>query len=144
MSGADIEEVNKALARLAKAATASLDPTSKQAEIFKALGIPKDVIGDFERLVPAVADALRGMEEGTLKVAVAQELLGRSGANMIEFFDLGSTGLIEMGERAKELGIIISGDTANAAAEFNDRLDDLKAAGTGLATQIAAELLPTI
>lgn len=49
-----------------------------------------------------------------------------------------------MEERARSLGIVIDSDTAGAAAEFNDRLDDLRAATQGWFTQLASELLPTL
>jgi len=143
-TGTDVEGLNKGLKLLAKNASEALDPKSDKAKLFNALGISKDDLTDLTTLVPKVADAFRQLPDGPQKAAVAMELFGKSGADLIEFLNQGSDGLKTFGDRAKELGIVISQDTANAADEFNDKLDDLKSAFTGLATQVASELLPKL
>lgn len=143
-TGTDIDELNKGLLRLSKNATAALDPGSKQAGLFDALGVSKESLRDIELLVPQVANAFSQLEDGATKAALAQELFGRSGANMIEFLNSGSAGLDEFARKAEELGIIIDQDTANAADEFNDTLANLRGAVQGLGVQIAADLLPAL
>jgi hypothetical protein len=143
-TGTDIEELNKGLLRLSRNATTALDPKSRQAGLFEALGVSKDALTDLNKLVPQVANAFAGMEDGATKAALAQELFGRSGANLIEFLNQGESGLKTLTDRARELGIVIDDETAAAADDFNDKLADLKAAGTGLATQVASELLPQL
>lgn len=56
----------------------------------------------------------------------------------------GSDGLQTFADRAKELGIIIDQDTADAADNFNDKLGGLKTAFVGLSTEVASELLPQL
>lgn len=143
-TGTDIEDLNKGLLRLSKNAAAALDPKSRQANLFEALGVSKDSLTDLEKLVPQVADAFKQIDDGATKAALAQELFGRSGANLIEFLNQGSDGLANMADRAEELGIIIDGQTAQAADEFNDTLGDLKAVSEGYAQQVAVGLLPAI
>lgn len=143
-TGTDLEDLNKGLLRLSKNAATALDPKSRQANLFEALGVSKDALTDLDKLLPQVADGFSQIQDGGLKAAIAQELFGKSGAKLIEFLNQGSAGLSEMADRAAELGLIISQDTANAADAFNDKLEDLRSAGTGLATQIAAELLPQL
>lgn len=143
-TGTDLEELNKGLLRLSKNATAALDPKSKQAGLFGALGVDRAALTDLDKLLPQIADAFAGLEDGATKAALAQELFGRSGANLIEFLNQGGDGLQQMTDRARELGIVIDQETADAADEFNDKLAELKASGTGLATQVASELLPQL
>jgi hypothetical protein len=143
-TGTDIEELNKGLLRLSRNAQEALDPKSRQGQLFKALGIDRDSLSDLDRLVPQIADKFAQLQDGAQKAALAQELFGRSGANLIEFLNQGGDGIREFADRARELGIIIDDETAAAADDFNDQLADLKAAGTGLATQVAAELLPQL
>lgn len=127
---------------------AGLDPKSKQSGLFKALGVEiKDAQGNLrsiEQVLPEIADRFKTLDNATTEAALAQELFGRSGAQLLEFLNLGSDGLKEMEDRAQRLGIIISGETAAAAAEFNDRLDDLKAATQGWFTVLSAQLLPQL
>lgn len=90
------------------------------------------------------ADAFASMEDGTAKTALAVELFGKSGAELIPLLNEGSEGLREMNEMAEKLGLTFDENTVEAAGQFNDTLDLLKAASDGVARQVAAQLLPTL
>jgi hypothetical protein len=147
-SGTDLESLNTGLTRFTKNVAAAMDSGSRQGEIFAALGISvKDAQGNLrsvEDLIPEIADSFKGLENATLESSLALELFGRSGAELLQFFNLGSDGLSEMEQRARALGIVISGDTAAAADEFNDEIANLKALVAALGTQLAADLLPAM
>lgn len=148
LTGSDLESMTSAIPKFSKVIADAADSTSQSAKIFEALGISvKDQAGNlrtFQDLLPEIADRFKGITDQTLKTNLALQLFGKSGAQFLEFLSLGSDGLKTMEDRAKSLGIVISGETASSAAEFNDRLDDLKAATQGFFTQVAAELLPTL
>lgn len=148
LTGGNIDTVAGALPRLSKQIAAAGDASSSSAELFRALGIDvRDAAGnmrDVEDVLPEVADRFKELKDDTLEQALAMELFGKSGAEMLEFLNLGSEGLRAMEERAASLGLIVSGETAAAAAEFNDRLGDLKLASEAFALQVAADLLPAI
>lgn len=50
----------------------------------------------------------------------------------------------ELAQQAKDLGLILSGDTVQQASEFNQSLNALGAISQGAGQQIAAELLPSL
>lgn len=115
---------------------------------FKALGVEtrnadgtlrtsKDVLYD-------VADAFAGVEDGTAKSALAMEIFGKSGAELIPLLNAGSDGLREMDEMARKLGLSMSEDAAAQAEKFNDTMELIKLSGQGISRQIASELLPTL
>jgi len=147
-TGTDIDGLSRGLKLLAKNAAEAADAGSGRGKLFAALGINvKDAAGNLkqlDQLLPEIADKFKGLEDGTTKAALAQELFGKSGLDLIEFLNQGSAGLQEAGDKAKSLGIIISGETAAAADEFNDKLGDLRAIAEGFALQLAAELLPRL
>lgn len=147
-TGTDIDGLARGLKLLAKNAAEAADAGGGKGKLFESLGVNvKDAQGNLkqlDQLLPEVADKFQSLEDGTTKAALAQELFGKSGAELIEFLNQGSAGLQEMGEKAKDLGIIIGTDTANAADEFNDKLGDLKEIANGFANQLAAELLPRL
>lgn len=147
-TGTDIDGLGRGLKILAKNAAEAADATSGKGKLFEALGVNvKDAEGNLKQLdilLPEVADKFKLLEDGTTKAALAQELFGKSGLELTEFLNQGSKGLDDMAQKARALNIVISEDTAKAADEFNDQLGDLKAAGEGLSTQIAAELLPRL
>ena len=97
----------------------------------------KDVLYD-------TADAFAGIENGATKSALAQQIFGKSGADLLPILNGGSEGLIEMAEMAEKLGLVISTDAAKAADSFNDTVDLLGDGLQGVATQTAAKLLPTL
>lgn len=146
LSGTSLESLTTGITRFSKVVAAAASGDSRQANLFKALGIQaKDAQGnlrDVEELLPEVADAFTKLESDTTKTAIALELFGRGGAEMLEFLSRGSEGIDKLGDEARELGGVIDSETAAAAAQFNDNLDRLKLATQGLATEIASNLLP--
>lgn len=147
-TGTDIEALGRGFKILAKNMADALNPKSSQAQVFDALGIKvTDATGklkQFEQIIPEIADKFRQLEDGTTKAALAQELFGKSGLELVEFLNQGGAGIQQLTDRARELGLVIDQDTANAADQFNDTLADLKATMAGLTAQVAAELLPRL
>ncbi|MET4727930.1 hypothetical protein ABIE09_001737 [Lysobacter enzymogenes] len=99
---------------------------------------------DVEDVLPDIADKFAAIENPALKSALAMEVFGKSGTELLEFLSRGSTGIEKLTQEAESLGIIISPEQAAAAAEFNDKLDMLGGAFTGIATRVSAELLPEL
>lgn len=147
-TGTDIETLAKGLKVLSKNAADSLNPTSEQAKVFDALGITvTDATGKLkglDQLIPEIADKFKALEDGTTKAALAQALFGKAGLELTEFLNQGGDGLAEFTAKARELGIVVDGQTAAAADEFNDTLGDLKAQVSGMGLSIARELLPQL
>ena len=146
MSGTDLESLAGAIPKLSKTLAAAADEGSKAGQLFKALGIDvKDAEGnlrDVEDVLPEIADRFKALKNDTTEAALAHELFGRSGATMLEFLNRGSDGIAELTGRARELGLIVDGETASAAASFNDGLEDLRAVTTALGLDVAKLLLP--
>ena len=113
---------------------------------FDALGLSvKKSNGDLksaEDMLPEIADKFADMEDGAKKTAVAQEMFGRSGVQMINMLKDGSAGLQEMAQEARNLGIIFDQETAQKAELFNDNLTRLGKTKEGMFTQLTANLLP--
>jgi hypothetical protein len=147
-TGTDIESLGTGLKILSKNAADALNPTSQQAKVFEALGVSvTDATGKLKplkQLVPEIADKFKLIQDGTTKAALAQALFGRSGLELTEFLNQGSKGLQAYADKARELGIVISQETANNADDFNDTLGDLKATVDGMALQLASALLPEL
>lgn len=148
MTGSDLEGLVGIIPKFTKNIADASKAGSEADKTFKALGISvKDQAGNlrsFEDLLPEVQTRFAGISNETTKTALAMQLFGKSGSEFLEFLSLGADGMRTMEERARSLGIVIDSDTAGAAAEFNDRLDDLRAATQGWFTQLASELLPTL
>lgn len=113
---------------------------------FESMGIStRDANGQIkttETLLGEVADKFASYEDGASKTALAMELFGRSGIQMIPFLNKGSSGIKELTDEARKLGIVFSGETGKAADEFNDNMIKLRATFDGITTKLVSELLP--
>lgn len=95
-----------------------------------------------------VLAALGDVENETQRDILAQELFGRSAAELAGIIDDGGAALKEYGKEAEEAGVILSEDGVSAAVEFNDAMDRIKATITGdllkAGAQLAQQLVPVM
>lgn len=91
-----------------------------------------------------VADKFAGYADGAAKSALAQELFGKSGAELIPLLNGGAQALADYDAMAAKLGLTLDEETTKNAEKFNDTLDLIGQGATGVGRQIAAQLLPTL
>jgi len=89
-----------------------------------------------------VADRFKAMPDGAQKAALAVELFGKSGMDMIPFLNNGSEGIKQLQDEAKKLGLEIDTTTAKMSEQFNDQLETLQKQAGSLGMVMASELLP--
>lgn len=137
MSDVSFEELTNGLQKLSKA----IDSNDKA---FKRLGLEARSFKTPDQALAAIADKFAQMEDGAEKTAIAFALLGKSGDRLIPMLNGGAAGLAEMRREAERLGIVMSRDMARSAEQFNDSLTTLNAGLSGIAINIANEVLPTM
>ena len=149
LSGAGLDTLEKSLGRLSKNLNdVAAGVGQNAARAFEAIGVAvtnadgslrstSDVMSD-------VADRFAGMEDGAQKTAIAMDLFGRSGTDLIPMLNQGSAGIAAMKQEADQLGLTISQNTGAAAEQFNDNLDRLGKIFQGLVNEVAARVLPTL
>ena len=141
LSDVSMDALQAGMVKLAKGAAEGNDA-------FKAMGINvKDTHGDLKTtdvLMSEVAGKFATYKDGAEKTALAVELFGKAGADLIPLLNSGATGLAEMAAEANALGIVIDGNTAKAAEQFNDNLTRLSSGVSGIGLQVANALLPAL
>lgn len=129
------------MAKMAKSA-------AEGSKAFEAMGIAtKNSDGTLRStrvLLGEVAEKFSGYADGAAKSALAQEIFGKSGAELIPLLNAGAQGLAEYDAMAQKLGLTIGEETAKQAEKFNDTLDLIGQGSQGVARQVAAQLLPTL
>jgi hypothetical protein len=119
-----------------------------QAEAFKMLGISvKDASGNIKNadaVLIELADRFSKMPDGVEKSALAVEIFGRAGADLIPLLNSGAAGIKELTDEAARLGVVLDTETALAAERFNDQLSRVGFAFDGLKLQLASALLPLL
>ena len=101
----------------------------------------------FAKLGVQVRDAtgkIAKMPDGAEKTALAMELFGRSGAEMIPLLNGGAEGVKALTDEAEAMGLVFTEETGRAAEQFNDNLSRLQYTITGLWRQLAAQLAPVM
>lgn len=148
LADVDLTTLQGGLARLTKFQDEAAKGTEKNVSLFEDLGIAFKNADGTLRSTDAVfrdlAEVFQALPDGANKTALALEVFGRSGANLIPLLNSGADGLDMMADRAERLGIVVDTQTGKAAEEFNDRLSDLRLQVEGLALAVAAELLPDL
>lgn len=138
------EQLQTGLGKLAKTAEDFKDGSTSAVEAFAKIKLDPTQFKDTGELFEAVAEKLSKMENGAHKTAIAQELLGRSGKELIPLLNEGAAGLAKFGEEAERLGLIVDQKTRKAAEEFNDNLTRLEKISGLLGRTIGNKLLPPL
>lgn len=148
-TGSSLSGVQTGLKFIAKNAWESIRTgTGPAADAFKALGISAtDASGKLkssEALFVEVGTALRGVKNDSERTALAMALFGRSGQELLPMF-LDTKGSIQdLMAEAKNLGIVMSTEAAEAADDFGDTLDKLKTQGKMAFVSLGTAAMPVL
>ncbi len=145
---ASIESIGKGLQKLSQNMVEANDASSKQAALFRALGVATtDAEGNLRDSADVMTDLagyFEGIEDGAVKTALAIKLFGKQGVELIPLLNGGKEGLKAAREEAERFGIVVGEDTVKAAADFNDNIDRLGKIVDGVFNQISAAVLPIL
>lgn len=148
LSDVSLETLGKGIGRLSRNMLDAEQGLKSPQRAFDSLGISiKNADGSLksaDQMIGEVADKFATMRDGTEKTAVAMQIFGRSGAEMIPLLNGGSAAIKEMGDEATELGLVLDTRTGKSAEAFNDNLTRLGRVWDGLVTKLAAHLLPLL
>ncbi len=92
------------------------------AKKLKEIGVDSD---NMEEALLAVADRFAGMANGADKTALAVQLFGKQGTELIPILNKGRAGIQEMTSAAKELGLVMTTETTEAVTRLKTTLDNL-------------------
>lgn len=149
LSGTDTDALSTSLRKLSVNMLAvAQGSTGPVAAAFKALGVnvqeADGALRSSDAVLIDVADKFSRMENGAAKTALAMQLFGKSGAELVPFLNQGRDGLAALTAEADRLGITLSTKTANDAGAFNDTLDRLGGTFDGVINQITSAVLPSL
>jgi len=147
-SGVSGESFEKGLRKLSTTMVEAATGSEDAARGFSAVGVEfKNQDGTLratDQVLLDLADRFKAMPDGAEKTALAVQLFGKSGAELIPFLNQGRDGINELAAEMQALGVQMSSETAAQAGNFNDALDKLKLATTSIGNQIIASLLPAL
>lgn len=147
-SDASFEMLSGGLTKLARTMEGAVEAGSPAA---KALGSIQVAAVDAEgKLRPMdevlldIADRFSGMENGAKKSAIAMDLFGKSGSDLIPFLNEGREGITALREEAERLGITMSTQDVAAAKAYGDSMDKLNSVLASVGREIVLGLMPAL
>ncbi|MCH8236175.1 MAG: hypothetical protein IIC29_08630, partial [Chloroflexi bacterium] len=91
-----------------------------------------------------LADAIADVDDSITKAALAQDVFGRSGTQLLPLLEEGAAGMAALRQEARDLGIVMDQETANKAAKMQDAINSAKQSMNGLAITVGQVLAPAI
>ena len=148
LGGMESTQLDKAVQKLA----------INMADMSRGVGLAKDVFekhnirvtemdGSLRSVIDVmndVANVTATMTNATEKADLAYKLFGARGAKMINMLNGGSEAMQKAMAEAKELGLVMSGDTAKGVEDANDAITRLSSFLLSSFTRAVAELAPAI
>jgi len=145
-SGVGTEALNKSMQKFSRTIGDADQGIKESSDAFERLGISITAndgkIKDSSTLFVEVAEAIKGIESPAQKAAIASDLFGRSGVELLPLLQQGAFGIDLFADRLREAGGIIGTDAANAISTFNDELDLLNRAFTAKFAVVLVAILP--
>lgn len=140
-SGTSIEGLEKAMAGMARFALQVSQGSGEAAKDIEALGLSVNDLqsGTAEERFLKLARAIRGIEDPVERAGMSMRVFGKSGRDMLPLIAGDMDALMA---RAKELGITMSQEDADAAAQLTDALDELYRSVGSVGKTIATALIP--
>ena len=136
-AGASIEGMKTSMKKLTVAAEEGNDA-------FAALGISEEQLAAMspEETWNATIEALQNVTDEGERTALATQLLGKGAVELAPLFNMTAEETEELKTQCAELGGIMSDDAVKAAAEYQDELQNMQVALTGVKNNMMSQFLP--
>ena len=138
-AGSSIDSLKGSMKTLANAATSGNDAFAK-------LGITQKQIAGMsqEELFGATISALQNVKNETERTSLASKLLGKGATELGALFNMTSDETDALKKQVHDLGGVMSDDAVKAAASYQDEMQNMKTALTGVKNNIMSSFLPGI
>ncbi len=145
-SGSDVATLAGSLNKMQKFLVTAAEGSQGANDALAQLGLSMDDLG---RIAPEdqfslIADRLSQIEIPALRTAMAMQIFGKSGTKLLPLMEGGAKGIEELRQQARDLGLTMSTEDAQAAEAFGDKLDALWKVLKRTAFTVGATLAPLL
>ena len=146
LSDTSAEGLQSSLFKMAKFLDGVRSGSSEAALTLRELGLSTSqmLAAAPEQQFAMFADAIKSIQDPSLRVAAAMKVFGKGASEIIPLLLEGSSGINAMVEEANRLGVVMTGETAAAAAATADSIDRLTAAFDAASVQVGAVFAPVV
>ncbi len=141
LSGSNVEDLERAFRVFQKQLVSGAN-----VEVLKNLGIDAASLkkASPDAQLNTIIAALAKIQDPTQKAAMAMQVFGKAGANLVPLLNEGESGIAKLRAEAQKLGVSLSDEQVAAGQAFNDALDKISAALLGVATRIGGAIAPML
>lgn len=144
LAGTDMASMKTGLKTLTNKMDDAVNGNEKAIASFEAIGISLEDLAGMSRedLFAATVTAFQGMEDTAERAALANDLLGKSGIELIPIFNQSAEATKQLMDQAEQYGIIMSDELVEDSAAFNDSLTTLEKTTEGFKNNLVGQFLP--
>ncbi len=146
--GVDAGKASQIFGTFSKQIVASTENAKKTADAFSKIGVSTtDAAGkqrDFSTILFEVADRFKALPNGIDKTALAMELFGRQGKDMINILNQGSGGIQDLMRQADAMGLTLNAQTIGNVAQYIESQKKLKEQTDALKISIGTATTPVL
>lgn len=147
-SGTSVDTLQMGMKTLTNQMQSAQSGTASAVEAFDKLGVSiydsSGNLKDQETMMWETMTALQNMENQTEKAALANDLFGRSGSELMPLLNGAAGSINEMRQQAHDLGLVMSNETVDAGVKMTDTIDQAKRAFNAIWLEIGAQFMPLI
>ena len=146
LSGASLSSMENGVKRMQRTILDAENGLSTATDAFEMLGIEMaDVEGKTpEEQFTLLSGALADVEDASRRSALAQQVFGRAGTQLLPMLAAGKDGLAAMRQEAHDLGMVFDQEAADSAAKYQDSLTKLSGAFDGIKFAVGSALVPVL
>lgn len=148
MSGVETEKLSASLVKFDRMVAEATGGNKTYMQTFKDLGIQiKDSAGNLRQpneIFEDVAEIFHNTKDGAAKTALAVELFGKSGAELIPMLNDGKSGLQAFYAEAERMGLVLSAEAIGKGDAFSDQLEQIGQQVKGVKLQLGTALIPAL
>ncbi len=144
--GVGSKDASKALVSLGEAQNKAAEGNKSAVNAFQALGVSMQEVKSASPhdMLLSIADAFQQSQDSAAKAAVAQELFGNAGEQLIPLLDKGRAGIQAYESEAQRLGGVLSGDTIKQLDSMKEHTQEAQARWEAMTMSAKAQLIPAI
>lgn len=148
MSGIEQEKLATSLVKFDKQIASAAAGSKTAGQAFSDLGISlKDSEGNIRKpneIFKDVAEIFSKVENGAAKTALACDLFGKSGAELMPMLNEGKEGLSKLYDAAKKTSNVLSDEAIRACDTYGKKVDAIKLQTKGAGLALGATLAPML
>lgn len=144
LGGMETSKLEALMVKQQKAFADAKDGSKSMSEAYQRLGVDINNIGNSGDAFNEVIAKLADMEDETTRNALANDIFGKSYADLAPLLAEGSEGIEAWKQECEDLGGVMSGDMVEAGAELGDSIDRIKTAFTGVFNSLGSAIIPIV